>query len=119
MNRDIVEILNLFGLNFTEVQPNVLKIINTDKEINIDKLQWKLEDCILITSLEKRTEKLDSGIHTMIANVYYIIIGTDNKELAYKYDDIATEEFGRTLYKYYKYSSDSNDWMGTIFREDE
>lgn len=114
-----LNILQSFGINIKEVESNVYKVINTDKEINIDKLQWALEDCILITSLEKRTEKLNSGIHTMIANVYYIIIGTHNKEIAYKYDDIATEEYNVALYKAYKYKPNNKHNIDTIYKVGE
>ena len=41
-----LNILQSFGINIKEVESNVYKVINTDKEINIDKLQWALEDCI-------------------------------------------------------------------------
>lgn len=116
---DKISIIKSFELDVQEVEPNVLKILNIDKDINIDKLQWALEDCILITSLEKRTEKLDSGIHTMIANVYYIILNVVNKDIAYKYDDIATEEFGRTLYKQYKYNPNTNNNIDTIYKVGE
>ena len=116
---DKYSIITSFELDYKEVETNVFKITNTDKEVNIDKLQWALEDCILITSLEKRTEKVDSGIHTMIANVYYIILNVVNKDIAYKYDDIATEEFGRTLYKPYKYNPNINNSNDTIYKADE
>lgn len=114
-----LSIMKSFGLNCTEIEPNVFKVINTSEDVNIDKLQWGLEDCILITSLQKRTEKLDSGIHTMIANVYYIIMGSSNKEVAYRYDDKAAEEFGKTLYKAYKYKPSPQSNIDTIYKVGE
>ena len=52
----------------------------------------------------------------MIANVYYIILNVVNKDIAYKYDDIATEEFGRTLYKSYKYKPYIYNSIDTIYK---
>ena len=55
----------------------------------------------------------------MIANVYYIIIGTHNKEIAYKYDDIATEEYNVALYKAYKYKPNNKHNIDTIYKVGE
>ena len=112
-------ILSSFELKTKEVEASVYKVINVDKEVNIDKLQWELRECILITSLGKGTEKLDTGIHTTIANVYYIIVDYDKKGLAYKYDDIATKEFGKTLYKAYKCSPTNKQYIDTLYGKDE
>lgn len=117
--KDKLEILKSFGLQLKEVESNVYKVINTMDIINVDKLQWELKECILITSLEIGTEKLDSGIYTMLAHVYYIILNYTDVEKAYVYDDLATTEFGDTLLKPYRFSSQDNFSIDTIYRKDE
>lgn len=114
-----LQIINSFGLQVEEIEPLVYKVKNTDLDVNVNKLQWALEECILITSLEKTKEKLETGIYTTIANVYYILLDYNNKELAYNYDDIATKEFGSTLYEPYKYNPKDENYIDTIYGEDE
>ena len=117
---DKLSIINSFGLQLKEVEPCVYKVINTDKEVNIDKLQWALEECILITSLAKGTEKSDNGIHTHIANIYYILLDYYDKKTAYKYDDLATQLYRNTLYMPYKYNpKEEYSSITTIYRGDE
>ena len=118
--KEKLEIIKSFGLQVEKLNDSLIyKVINTDKEINIDKLQWALEECILITSLEKGTEKLDTGIHTQIANVYYILLNYEDRDNAYKYDDLATQEYGETLYMPYKYNPGSDDSITTIYGDGE
>ena len=80
-------IQNQFQLKIEELEPTVYKVLNPTQEVNIDKLQQALEECILITSDQIRTEKLDNGVYTSIMNVYAIITKY-NKELAWKYDEL-------------------------------
>lgn len=117
--KDNLEIISSFGLQVEEIEPTVYKVLNPDLVVNIDKLQWALNECVLIASLELSTEKLETGIYTMLANVYYILLDYTNRELSYKYDDKATEEFGRTLYKPYKYNPSPDCGIDTIYREGE
>lgn len=113
---DIIQ--NQFGLDVKRVEDSVYKVLNTDKEINIDKLQWALEECILITSPRIRYEKT-GDINTKIANVYYICLDISNKKSSYNYKDKAKEEFGKVIYKYYKYNPVEEHFITTIYSKGE
>lgn len=67
-------IQNQFHLEIEEIEPSVYKVISIDKEVNIDRLQWALKECVLITSTKRGREQLKNGVSTILANVYYIII---------------------------------------------
>ena len=117
--KDKLQIINKFGLQVEEVEPTVYKVQNTDLEVNVNKLQWELEECILFTSERKRREKLENGLSTMIANVYYILLSYDNDELINKYDEIACAERENTYLLSYKYRPERAHSIDTIYGEDE
>lgn len=112
------QIIRDFGLEIEKVEDSVYKVLNTDKEFNIDKLQWALKECVLITSTETRYHRETEGFCTSIGKIYYIVIEI-NSELGLKYDDIAAEEFGRSLYQPYKYIADNMMHIDTIFSKEE
>ena len=60
---DEKEIIRKYGLQVKQIEPAVYEVLNTNKEISIDELQWELEECVLITSDRIRSKKLDSGIY--------------------------------------------------------
>jgi len=107
-------IKNQFHLEIEEIEPTVYKVLNTEQEVNIDKLQWELEECILITSDQIRTEKLNSGAYTSIMNVY-VIITKYNKELAWKYDEEFGKKYGVTLISDYICKPDKETRIDTLY----
>ena len=117
-NANVKEIFEKYGLQTKEIDPTVYEIFNTQQEISIDEMQWDLEECVLITSDRIRSKKLDSGIYTTIANVYYVILDYDS-DICYEYDDIATEKFGESLLMPYKYNPASYDEIDTIYAREE
>jgi hypothetical protein len=112
-----LDIIKSHGLEVKEIEPTVYKVLNTDKEINIEHLQWELKESILITSDIIRYDKETNGSHTIVANVYYVLTDYNNRELGYKYDDIAEAEFETELYMPFKLSTDPTKSIDTIFRE--
>ena len=44
-------IISSFGLQVEEIEPTVYKVLNPDLVVNSDKLQWALNECVLITLL--------------------------------------------------------------------
>lgn len=117
-NANVKEIFEKYGLQTKEIEPTVYEILNTQQEISIDEMQWELEECVLITSDRIRSKKLDSGIYTTIANVYYVILDYDS-DICYEYDDIATKKFGESLLMPYKYNPASYDEIDTIYAKEE
>ena len=115
---DAKEIIRKYGLQVKQIEPAVYEVLNTNKEISIDELQWELEECVLITSDRIRSKKLDSGIYTTVAYVYYIILDYDSG-ICYEYDDIATERFGESLVMSYKYSPAPYYEIDTIYAKGE
>lgn len=114
-----LQIINSFGLQVEEIEPLVYKVQNTDLDVNVNKLQWELEECILFTSERKRRERLENGLSTMIANVYYILLSYDNDELINKYDDIACSERENTYLLSYKYRPEREHSIDTIYGQNE
>lgn len=111
-------IQNQFGLQVEEIESSVYKVLNPEKEVNIDKLQWALEECMLVTSDQIRTKKLENGMYTSIRNVY-IIITKYNKDLVWKYDEIYEKKYGTTLISDYKYKPDKEVRIDTIYSLEE
>lgn len=107
-----------FNIEIKEIEPEVYEVLNINQEINIEKLQWALEECILITSDLIRTEKLDNGIHISIMRVYGIIT-KHNKELAWKYDDIFSKKYETTLIMDYICKPDKDNSIGTLYSPQE
>ena len=108
-------IQNQFGLKIQEMEPSVYEVINSNKEINIDKLQWALEECILITSSKKGRERLSNGASTTLANVYYIII-THDIDLALKYERQSLVSHADTTLVDYKYCADDIETIDTLYK---
>ncbi|MEZ3447108.1 MAG: hypothetical protein K1W30_18620 [Lachnospiraceae bacterium] len=118
VNVNVKEVFRKFGLQVKEIEPAVYEILNTSKEISIDELQWELEECVLITSDRIRSRKLESGIYTTIAYVYYVILDYDS-DICYEYDNVATERFGESLVMPYKYSPVAYHEIDTIYAKGE
>lgn len=108
-----------YGLEVEELEPEVYQVLNTEKSISVDELQWELESCILITSDRTGYKKLSTGINSRLACVYYIITDCDRSDLGFKYDDIATERFGESLYRSYQYRPEYHEGIDTIYAEGE
>lgn len=113
------EVFEKYGLEVEEIEPEVYRVLNTEKVISVDELQWELESCILITSDKTGYKKLNSGINSRLAYVYYVITDYDKDDLGCKYDDIATGQFGESLYRSYQYRAGHNESIDTIYAEGE
>lgn len=115
---DVIQ--NQFCLEIEEVEPTVYKVLNTDLEININKLQHSLEECILITSDQLRTEKYNYGC-TIIAYMYYIILDYNRNDLKYKYHSQANTEFQDAVIDSYSKLKEEASYssIDTIYRAEE
>ena len=113
------EVFEKYGLRVEEVEPKVFKVLNTSLEVSIDELQWDLLECILITSLNIRRKKIENKISVAIANVYFIILDYKNGIVADKYDRLASEQYGETLYKPYKCNLNFVESIDTIYSKEE
>lgn len=93
-------IFKRYGLDVKEVETNVYKVMNTDKEVNISCLQWDLKECTTIASDRIRLEK-ENHTGMVIACVYYILNEHGNREKAWKYQTYAINEFGNAVIRGY------------------
>ncbi|MCM1183058.1 MAG: hypothetical protein NC337_06775 [Roseburia sp.] len=117
---NIKEIFDKYGLQVEEIEPEVFKVLNTDKEISTNELQWELQSCVLLTSDDTGYKKLPvGGVNSILAHIYYVIMGYDSDELGYKYDDIAAKEFGESIYRAYKYRPENSNSIDTIYAKGE
>lgn len=116
---NVEEIFEKYGLEVEKIEPEAYRVINTEKIISVDELQWDLVSCILITSDKTGYKKLSTGINSRLAYVYYIIADYDKSDLGYKYDDIATRQFGESLYRPYKYRAGHCESIDTIYAAGE
>lgn len=95
-------IQNQFGLQIEELEPLVYKVLNPDKEVNIDDLMIALEKVTLFYSTNYKTIE-ECGIRSTIASVYCIILDYKNTGLNYEYKGMfmnsVTEDYikGRKL----------------------
>lgn len=108
-----------YGLNVELVEPYVYKVLNTDKEISVDELQKDLEYCVLLTSERKGKKRLSTGGCYSLAHIYYIVLDVNDVELGYKYDDIASREFGKVVYDAYEYNPKGEYTIDTIYARGE
>ena len=95
-------ILTKFELQFEEVEPNVYKILNTNKVINITELQHKLRLCELMISPDEELRRMEDGYSNTFAKLYYAIIGTDERSIILKYCEIADKECGENILDCYE-----------------
>lgn len=116
---NVAEIFDKYGLQVDEIEPEAYKVLNTEKMVSVDELQWELESCILITSDKAGYKKLGTGINSRLAYVYYIITDYDKTDLGHKYDNLATEQFGESLYRPYQYRAEHHESIDTIYAKGE
>ena len=104
------EILKKYGLEAEAVEPTVYKVINTDKEINVSKLQWELKECTTIISSEIRLEK-ENHTGMTIANVYYVILEYGNREKTWKYQKSAKKLFDKAVIDSYSEEEEKKQYI--------
>ncbi len=113
----VKDIFRKYNLNVEEVERNVYKVINTDQEINIQKIRGELQNCMIISSNKIRTERWN-GCGTSIVHVYYIILN-DNDDTALKYADIAEGKYANIQIMKYNYNPKYKDTIDTIYNEED
>lgn len=122
MNEQLIkekeEIIKSFGIEIEKVEDSVYKVMNTNKELNVDKLKRELNECIFILSTNKHYEKNESGINNLVSSIYYIVTSYDTK-LAYKYFFEVGGGDGKAFYIPYKRTNIGAISIDTIFSEDE
>ncbi len=106
-------IQNQFGLQIKEIEPTVYKVINTNKEVNRDKLQWALKECVLLTSSRKGKEREPNGSCTTLSNIYYIVID-HNTSLAQRYENL--KEYDDIMLVEYKHNPNTMYTIDTLYR---
>lgn len=113
-------IQNQFHLEIEEVEPTVYRVINTDQEVNIPKLQYTLAECVLITSDKIRTDK-ENEISMLIAHIYYIILDYTRDDLKYKYHKLSRIKFRDAVIDSYSKSKEDAKHISidTIYRAEE
>lgn len=117
---DVDKVFKEYGLEVEEVESSGYKVLNIDKEISIDELQWDLKSCIIIASDKTGYKKLPfGGINSTLAHVYYIITDFDKYDLGYKYNKLATQQYGKSYYMDYKYRPELANRIDTIYSERE
>lgn len=60
---------------------------------------------------------MSTGGGYTLAYIYYIVTDVDNIELGYKYDDIASIEFGKVIYDVYEYDPKNEYTIDTILEK--
>ena len=118
-NINVDKVFQDYGLEVQQVEPYVYKVLNTEKEISVDELQKDLECCVLLTSERKGKKRLSTGGCYTLAYIYYIVTDVHNIELGYKYDDIASKEFGKVIYDAYEYDPKGEYTIDTIYAKGE
>lgn len=116
---NVDKVFKEYGLEVQQVEPSVYKVLNTEKEISVDELQKDLEYCVLLTSERKGKKRLSTGGCYTLAYIYYIVTDVDNIELGYKYDNIASQEFGKVIYDSYEYDPKGECTIDTIYARGE
>lgn len=100
-----IKIINSFGLQVEEVEPLVLRVLNTDTYVDYRALQMALGVCGTFTSDTHKYDKLKGGVYSKLSKVYYILLKCSDLELIDKYDDIASKDYGVVIYTGYNASN--------------
>ena len=118
-NINVDKVFQDYGLEVQQVEPYVYKVLNTEKEISTEELQKDLTSCILLTSDRIGYKKLSTGGCYTLAYIYYIILGKNNEELGYKYDEIASKQFEEVIYDCYEFNPKWEYTIDTIYAKGE
>lgn len=93
-----MDIIKKFGLQAVEIEPQIFKIINTDKEVDIHKLKQQLgPDIAILRSSTLKQRKIGNTIEEL-EHIYYILPKQD--KLIDKYKEIAKQEHSEVVVDY-------------------
>lgn len=116
---EAMEIFKKHGLQAEQIEPQVFKVLNTDKEVDIDEIQEELESCILIISSDTNYRRLDGGVSDVVSKVYYIVTDKNMSDVGKKYKQLAKNEYGSVLYEAYEYRPNYENAIDTIYAAEE
>lgn len=116
---EAMEIFKKYGLQAEQIEPQVFKVLNTDKEVDIDEIQEELESCILIISSDTNYRRLDGGVSDVVSKVYYIVTDKHMSNVGKKYKQLAKNEYGSVLYEAYEYRPNHENAIDTIYAAEE
>ena len=103
MTQHLLDITNKYGLNISPMSANVYSV-NNRKQININRFERDLNNCILIVADTDNYEKdKQTGVYSLLSNIFYIILGVAEKDLAHKYLALANKEKGPSILTEYIY----------------
>lgn len=107
--KEKLAIIASFGLQVEEIEPCVYKVLNTDKEVNIDKLLMSLKKATIFYS-ENYRDIFEHNYVSTIASVECIILDFKNPELNSKYCTI----FNNAYLRDYKEGKVIEDNLGLL-----
>lgn len=114
----VESIFERYGLQVTELDSNVYKVINIDREINTDKLKKDIGNCILIISERKRWE-IEDDIYYRISYVYYILTDFDDRQKALELRRRAINEYQAAYLSDFKYQPEQVNSIDTLWSAKE
>ena len=103
-----------FGRKIAEIVQTVYKVLNTELEINADKLKHDLMDAALLRSQRIRWNR-ENGVNTAIAKIYYIIFEPSKID---KYSRIAREGHADSTIDVCDFHEEV-DSIDTLYRREE
>ncbi len=109
-----LEVIKSYGLQIAEIEPTVYKVLNTEQEINADKLKHDLMDAALLRSQRIRWNR-ENGVNTAIAKIYYIIFETSKID---KFSRIAREGHADSTIDVCDFHEEV-DSIDTLYRREE
>lgn len=112
---NVREVFDKYGLTVEEVEPMVYKVVNSDKEVNVSRLQWDLKQCFLITPVRHKAKRMPDGYTEYYSRIYYVITECD-WSLANKYEESLCGDVTSMRYDYTDYLE---PYMGTLYRKEE
>ena len=102
----VIDICKKNGLSVKEIEPKIYQNQTVNKPVNIDILKRSINNCTLFVSESLDRRKIKQGCYNSFAKVYYIMLGTDDKEQI-------TRIYGQAKHKYQKvYISKFNEDKG-------
>ena len=111
-------VIKEFGLKVRELEPDAYLVL-TAKEVDVESLKFRLQECALVTAMKCRWIRAESGYDVSLTRVYYILLKSNDYALQQKYVEYARVIDEDAFAQPYKYKSSRGEFDLPIYGVDE
>ena len=111
----VIDICKTNGIIVQETEPSIYKNITVNNLVNIDLLKRSINDCTLFVSEPLKRQATKQGYSTVVAKVYYIMLGTEDKERIKQLYACVKKEYPKVYISKFKDLKDIGNDVLTIY----